>query len=478
MKRNLKRALIAPAVAIAVGAATLLSGCGAKSLERAYVDSYGNLIYCYTDGSTENLGNVRGSSQSDATSNNTSVGIKEMYEEYVARYGDIEYADFLKIYLDTDGENSSETSATAINKCLLSSATVYTFFTETYTYNQGFIQGYKKSETQVYSGSAVIYEMDDYYTYFVTNYHVIYDPDSDTKIPEDIKVYLYGSESVPVETSVNSNGTSNFKFDEYAINCEYIGGAISADIAVIRAKTADVKAINPGVKPVTLGERYFVGETAIAVGNTEGEGISVTKGIISVDNETIALDIDGTTRYYRAMRIDTAIYSGNSGGGLFNNAGELIGITNAGDGEDQNINYAVPLNIVTGVADNILYYFKNGSGVPVSAMRPQIGITVSETEVHYAYDFDSDCGKSVAIINISSVSSGSIAKKIGLKSGDVLLSMIINGEEISFDRIYDLDDVLYTLREGDSIKFTYKRDSKEGSTSEYKISSSDLKEVE
>ena len=44
--------------------------------------------------------------------------------------------------------------------------------------------------------------------------------------------------------------------------------------------------------PVTFADGYSVGETAIAIGNSEGMGISVTKGIVSVDNEIIELDLE------------------------------------------------------------------------------------------------------------------------------------------------------------------------------------------
>ncbi len=134
-----------------------------------------------------------------------------------------------------------------------------------------------------------------------------------------------------------------------------MGGTITCDLAVIRAKTQDVFNINPNVTEITFADSYTVGETAIAIGNSENEGISVTKGIVSVDNEYINYAIDNNIRSYRSMRIDTAIYGGNSGGGLFNKKGELIGITNAGDGTDQNINYAIPLNIVRPVIENIMF---------------------------------------------------------------------------------------------------------------------------
>jgi len=478
MNRKLGRFLLAPAVAVTIFSAAAFSGC--KTLEKAYVDSDGNLIYEYSDGTSESLGNVKGASSTDVTDSNTKITVSDMYEKYKEIYGDIEYSDFLKIYLNSDSASTGETSATAINSALLSSATVHAFFTETTTYSYGgWFGGYNKTqkETKHYSGSSVIYRMDKDYTYLITNYHVIYDYKSETKTPEKVYIYLYGSESEPVASSTNSDGTTNYTVDDYAVSAEYIGGAITADIALLRVKTEDVKSINPSAKPVTVGDGYYVGETAIAIGNTEGEGISVTKGIISVDNDNIVLDIDGTSRYYRSIRIDTAIYSGNSGGGLFNNSGELIGITNAGDSTDQNINYAVPLNIATGVADSVLYYMEQGVSQPVSVYRPQIGITVSEENVRYTYDAESERGRTVSDITVSTVTNGSIASTLGIEDGDIITSMTVNGEPKTLYRSYDIDDLLYTVRVGDKISFGYTRDAQEMETADYTILSTDLKAV-
>ena len=72
-----------------------------------------------------------------------------------------------------------------------------------------------------------------------------------------------------------------------------------------------------------------VGERVNAIGNAAGGGISVTEGILSVDSEIISVKDDDIVQSYRVMRVDAAINSGNSGGGLFDSSGELIGIVNA-----------------------------------------------------------------------------------------------------------------------------------------------------
>ena len=105
------------------------------------------------------------------------------------------------------------------------------------------------------------------------------------------------------------------------------------------------------------------GDVAIAIGNPENNGISTTQGIISLESEYIEMANSNNTDSitYRVMRVDTGINSGNSGGGLFNANGDLIGIVNAKmvDTSIESIGYAIPSNIVINVSDNIIYHSDN-----------------------------------------------------------------------------------------------------------------------
>ena len=173
--------------------------------------------------------------------------------------------------------------------------------------------------TQTYysSGSGVVYKTeDDGSAFVVTNYHVVYEKGSNTEnhISDKIFIYLYGM--------VN---------EKYAIPATFVGGSANYDIAVLRVDKSEVmkKAIERGsVKAVQIGDSDGVlpGQTAIAIGNPATEelgGISVTGGIISVESEYIsmtALDSSGTVEM-RVIRTDAPVNSGNSGGGLFNDAG-------------------------------------------------------------------------------------------------------------------------------------------------------------
>ena len=421
------------------------------------------------------------------------VTIQDVYERYkqATNSDEITFSEFLSQYLTF----TDETTTLAIQKNLLSVMKIYSEFVVSETYSSirpG--QSYVVSDTALCTGSAVIYDMcasEGGYTYIVTNYHVVYLEEADealngaSKIARKIYGYLYGSESTPaasVNVSTNTvqkdeNGYTKYDYGESAIALEYIGGSVSSDIAVLRAKTSDILAVNPCAAQVELADSYHVGETAIAIGNPEAQGISVTQGIVSVESDYISLNIDGSSRSYRSIRIDTALYSGNSGGGLFNAAGKLIGITNAGNSSDENINYAVPLEIVQGVADNIIYYHEKGSDAQC-AYKIVLGITVQTQNSKYVYDAGSGYGKIREEVVLDSVASDSIAESMNLQSGDIITAIIVNDTEYEIARSFDISDLILTLREGDVIQCVVQRNAQTVYSEEYNLSKTALVAIE
>ncbi len=392
--------------------------------------------------------------------------IDDVFNKYLETHPNATYEEFLKDVLSINNNGNSA----VINRVLNSSLKVYTEFTVTSKTMYG--QTNKKS---VSAGSAVVYKVDSDYTYIITNYHVVYNAsqNTDSKIAKKIICYLYGSESSPYDTGTkDSSGYAIYDYGKMAIECEYVGGSIGADLAIIKTPTSTIKGINENVKAVEFASGYYVGETAIAIGNPEDEGISVTEGVVSVDNEYIALSLDGTSRKYRSIRIDTALYHGNSGGGLFNSDGKLIGITNAGDQEDQNVNYAIPIEIVESVVSSIMKY---NDGY---AHKITLGVTVTADSSKYVYDEKLGYGKIEETIKVSEVNENSIASAMGLKANDLLKSFKVNDVSYTLSRNYEIGDLLFKVKEGDKISFTYLRDNKEENSSEYTVLSQDVKKVD
>lgn len=398
--------------------------------------------------------------------NGEDLDIYKAYLDFLeSENSNITFGEFLRNYVTFD-VNINDKNA-VVENLLRSVAKVSTCFVEETNPLTG------DPRYDLYTGSSVIYKIEEDYTYFITNYHVVYSEKaiSGYEISNDIYVYLYGSESGPSHNYDKNKGyATTVNYDEYAIPCEYVGGSAVADIAVVKAQTSKVKAINPNVCAVEFADGYGVGQTAIAIGNPNGEGISVTEGVVSMVEEYVSLSVDGTSRVYRSLRIDTSIYPGSSGGGLFDKDGKLIAITNGGRPEDEHVNFAIPLEIVKGVADGITYYAESGLK---HTKRLNHGMTVASSNFKYKYNTESGYGELYSKITVSSVEPESVAYKLGLEVGDVITALNVNGVSYKINMNYNLDELLYTVRAGDKIYFELENKTVDSSTA-YTVKSTDL----
>ena len=459
---------------------SVLVGCNRTpsvvSIEKTETRESGDVYtITYSDGSTSELIIESGADGQD-------VSASDLYETFLAETGqtsdDISYEEFLEKYLTFE---SSDNSA-VIGESLLSSMKVYAEFIEPVSIGN-FPTG--QETTAIYMGGGVIYAMDDQDTYIITNYHVVYNAsaavgntnENGRYIARKIVCNLYGSESdFDFTNNRDEDGYTIVDYGSYAIECEYVGGSVISDIAVLRADTDDVLAVNETAQAVTVADGYSVGDAAYTIGNPEGEGLSVTEGIVSVADDYIELNIDGVSRYYRSIRIDTPLYSGNSGGGLFNTDGELIGIANAGNKSEENINYAIPLSIVTGTADNIIYYYEDGDDSTNGVYKIDFADEGSFVSQNSKYVYDKDAGKGEIVEDV--VDSGMLSE-FGLETGDIIRSFRIgrDGETVEYEvnRTFDISDILFVLRPGDTITVIYDRDSRTNiSSTAVTLSSSDF----
>ncbi|MBQ7337417.1 MAG: serine protease [Clostridia bacterium] len=306
-----------------------------------------------------------------------------------------------------------------------------------------------QQQTQDYTytslGSGVIYKLSGGDAFIITNYHVVYSADSVTEdgISDNINVYLYGMSAA-----------------DYAIPATYVGGSMYYDIAVLRVEDSDILK-NSYATAVTPGnaDALVAGQRAIAVGNPEGGGLSVTSGIISVVSEyltmTAADDVSEVT--YRTIRVDTPINSGNSGGGLYNAAGELIGIVNAKlvSSSVENIGFAIPISIARGVADNII---DNCYGTENRAvLRAMLGIQLEERDVTMTYDEETGAVGIATTVTVAAVTEGSIAQGLFLE-GDILRSVTIRDVTTEANRSYHVIDAMLYARAGDTVSLVVERD--------------------
>lgn len=232
------------------------------------------------------------------------------------------------------------------------------------------------------AGSGVIITDDGY---IITNNHVV---EGATKIKVRVK-----------------DGTS--------YDATLVGNDPKTDIAVIKIEAT-------GLTSAVFGDSdtLTVGETAVAVGNPLGQlGGTVTNGIISALDRQITVEGETMT----LLQTNAAISPGNSGGGLFNSRGELIGIVNAkSSGSDvEGLGFAIPANTAKSVAKDLMDYgYVQG--------RAELGFTLLDiTDVQTAMMYRvTRLG-----VYVLQVNEGSAAEQAGFRSGDCILSM--DGQEIT-----------------------------------------------
>ena len=379
--------------------------------------------------------------------------IESIYNVAVQNGYDKDIYSFIKEYMTIEETSSLQFAA---NKAVLSAVSVRSFFTKTVsTYNP--ITGTFEDVEDEYvgSGSGVIYKLDKEKgdAYIITNYHVVYDTDCDNvdKISDKIKVYLYGMEYL-----------------DYEISASYIGGAMNYDIAVIKVTGSEVLK-NSAALEATIGdsETLSLGAPIMAIGNPEGEGIAVTTGVVSCVTDT--LEMTGADDYtpvkFRCIRIDAPVNGGNSGGGLFNNVGEYVGVVNAKlvDESVEGIGYAIPINNAKLVADNII---DNCDGEEkVKVYKPLIGVTTTVKTITVEYDEDKLKTEVIHVVYVVEVGEEKAASGKILKD-DILLEAKIGDAKITIDKEYKLAEFMLIARVGDTLTLTIER---EGVESEVNI---------
>ena len=201
------------------------------------------------------------------------------------------------------------------------------------------------------------------------------------------------------------------------VDAELVGTDSSTDLAVV--KVTDANAASQLV-PVEFGSTsdLLVGSTAIAIGNPKGDKLAntVTAGIVSALDRDVSAS--NTTRKINYIQHDAAINSGNSGGGLFNYKGQLIGINTLRMGNDntelstEGLAFAIPVETVQDITSDLIAHGK--------VIRPQLGVTVLENT-----EGPDEPMKEYAPIGamIYSVVEGGPAESAGLKQYDFIYAV-------------------------------------------------------
>lgn len=237
-------------------------------------------------------------------------------------------------------------------------------------------------------GSGFVWDKDGH---IVTNYHVVKDA-------ETVKVNF-------------ASGIS--------AQAEVIGTESDADLAVLKV---DLSAAQ--LQPLILGnsDDLEVGQLALAIGNPYGQDFTMTSGIVSAVDRTIASESSAFS-IPEVIQTDTSINPGNSGGPLLNRQGEVIGINTmiiSESGSNSGVGFAIPINVAKRIVPTLIegkeyeYAWLGISGIPLT------------DEVAKAMSLPASTRGALVI----SVVQGGPADQVGLRGSQQLLT--IAGQEYPY----------------------------------------------
>ena len=231
--------------------------------------------------------------------------------------------------------------------------------------------------------------------------------------------------------------------DRREFPAKVIGADERTDVAVIKINAANL----PTVK---LGDPAKIrpGQWVLAIGSPFGFENSATAGIISATARSLPSD-----NYVPFIQTDVAVNPGNSGGPLFNLAGEVIGINSqifSRTGGYMGVSFAIPIDVARNVEDQLI---KSGKVV-----RGRIGVTIQDVNAQLAESFGLDRPRGALV---SSVEKDGPAAKAGLQPGDVILG--VNSKPI--ERYGELSGSIAAMKPGSDATLDVWRDGKKQSVS-------------
>jgi serine protease Do len=400
-----------------------------------------------------------------------SITIYQIYEETKSIEGNesLTFDEFLREYLSyNEAQIASATDTTnTISRSLMAGVSVISRFSYTTTSSYTGISGLTKSMTyKAYKGSGVIVDIDREAgnALVVTNCHMIYQSTSDELISTEVGLYLYGQDLEGVNYSFTSDYST--KNDEnYRIDATVIGASIDYDIAILKVENSEVlKRSDAVAASFAETEDVYVGDSVYTVGNASGEGLSASMGIISKDSESIELQIT-KTQTYRVLRTDAAVNHGNSGGALYNENGEIIGIINAKDDSSDvdNMGYAIPSSTVRRLVDSLCdsYLSNPDKKVTTGGSKAVLSVTAEITDSYSRYNATTGKAEIYETVVLSKISGSPASEKLYVN--DVVKNIKITSSEgvvrenLKVQRKYYINDVLFSVRQGDTVTVTVER---------------------
>lgn len=226
--------------------------------------------------------------------------------------------------------------------------------------------------------------------------------------------------------------------DRREFTAKIVGLDKPSDVAVLKIEARDLPVVRLG-DPARLRP----GEWVIAIGSPFGFDNSVTAGVVSATARGLP---GGDSAYVNFIQTDVAVNPGNSGGPLFNLAGEVVGINSqiySRSGGYMGISFAIPIDLAVNVRDQLIAKGR--------VSRGKIGVVIQPVDAALAESFGLDRPRGALVGGIDETGP---AAKAGLRPGDIILGV---GDR-SIERSEELPTVVGTIRPGSEVTLEVWRD--------------------
>lgn len=217
--------------------------------------------------------------------------------------------------------------------------------------------------------------------------------------------YIMTNYHVVESAQKKGNGIQVLFNDNTSYEATIIGFDQDNDVAVLKIEASDLTPVNIG-----NSDDIAVGDNVFTIGNPLGElDFSMTSGRVSALDRSITTDRSSAA--INMFQFDAAINSGNSGGPVYNESGEVIGIATAKVGSSgvEGLGFAIPINDAADIANELIT-----KGYVSGKAYMGVDIDNRYTPV-YAQYYDMPEGAYVY-----NVESGKCAEKAGLAAGDII----------------------------------------------------------
>jgi S1-C subfamily serine protease len=222
-----------------------------------------------------------------------------------------------------------------------------------------------------------------------------------------------------------------------------VGSDSVTDVAVVRIKARELPIVKIG-----NSDNLLVGQWAIAIGNPLGLDNTVTQGVISATQRSIA-DLGVPTERVDFIQTDAAINPGNSGGPLLNTESEVIGMNTAVIQGAQGLGFAIPINTAQRIAAQLIAKGRVDHpyiGVQMAQLSPELRAKINQSQIGLKVNQDTG-------VIVVGVVPNSPAASVPLRPGDIIETM--NG--VAIQNTQQVQQQLETVKIGNPLQITINR---------------------